>query len=460
MELYCGSCPFACASHARLKDTARYLVIDISSAQALSTRYEEWDLQAFFNKPYVTHLRRDLRRINIDTLHLWCSSLPGGGDARDIIGLHASFDCTTLSRAGACMGREIRTSEGGAISLAAQSDSKHLAALCDTMQALTRVAPTALITLENPWNGHFKEHRLIQELIERHGFWLYRTDFCAAATERMDGKVWTDRQGCLRGAVFPMKPSAMLLRNIPVELIELPRCAGTGCRMTFPGTDTHGYVVQNRAPARQAPIGGPEQQTPTTQGRSSTRSRTANTAPKNAPSTRQRQSRQQGLGAKGQGERDVTRGGGSRGPQAIPAKQTKIRSAHNSRVPLGLFDYIWGAHQQWQRDWDGHEYWCAICGEGGTLWTCTTGGCTAVQHLECSYHQGLGPWRCDDCCIRLPTSHTHNRIRQERDRGTKAQRLQHPPREPTTAPAEPRSPPRPPSRRTRRSSAESDTGDD
>lgn len=249
MELYCGSCPFACASHARLKDTARYLVIDISSAQALSTCYEEWDLQAFFNKPYVTHLRRDLRRINIDTLHLWCSSLPGGGDARDIIGLHASFDCTTLSRAGACMGREIRTSEGGAISLAAQSDSKHLAALCDTMQALTRVAPTALITLENPWNGHFKEHRLIQGLIERHGFWLYRTDFCVAATERMDGKVWTDRQGCLCGAVFPMKPSAMLLRNIPVELIELPRCAGTGCRMTFPGTDTHGYVVQNRAPA-------------------------------------------------------------------------------------------------------------------------------------------------------------------------------------------------------------------
>ena len=63
--------------------------------------------------------------------------------------------------------------KGGAISLATQFDSKHLAALCNTIQALTEVAPKALVTLENPWNGHFKEHRMIQELIENHRFWLY-----------------------------------------------------------------------------------------------------------------------------------------------------------------------------------------------------------------------------------------------------------------------------------------------
>ena len=256
-----------------------------------------------------------------------------------------------------------------------------------------------------------------------------------------------------------MKPSAMLLRNILVELIELPRCAGMECRMTFPGTDTHRYVVQNRAPAQQAPIVGLGPQTPPERGRPPSKSGTANAAPKSAPCICQRQCRQRGTGTEVQHEHDAPRRGGSRGPQALPAKQTKIRSAHNSRVPLGLFDYIWDAHQQWQREWDGHEYWCAVCGEGGTLWTCSTGGCTAVQHLECSHHQALGPWRCDDCCIKLPMSYVQDQILRIGGGGTKAQRLRHPPREPELAPTKPQDPPRPPSRRTRRSSVGSDTRD-
>ena len=38
-------------------------------------------------------------------------------------------------------------------------------------------------------SGHYKEHRLVQEMIEGKVFYLYRTDFCAAATEALDGAV-------------------------------------------------------------------------------------------------------------------------------------------------------------------------------------------------------------------------------------------------------------------------------
>ena len=83
----------------------------------------------------------------------------------------------------------MHTAGGGAVSLPAQYDSEHLKALCLTLRHVARTARSALLSVENPWVGHFKEHRLIQELIEDGVFFLFRNDFYAAATEALDGAV-------------------------------------------------------------------------------------------------------------------------------------------------------------------------------------------------------------------------------------------------------------------------------
>ena len=80
----------------------------------------------------------------------------------------------------------------------AQYDLRHLKALCLTLRYLARVAPRALLSVENPWAGYFKEHRLIQELIEEGLFFLYRTVFCAAATLELDGTAWQSTTGGYR----------------------------------------------------------------------------------------------------------------------------------------------------------------------------------------------------------------------------------------------------------------------
>ena len=96
----------------------------------------------------------------------------------------------------------VRTAGGGAVSLAAQYDSQHLKQLCTTLRYVRVAVPTALVCVENPWSGHFKEHCLVQEMIEDKVFHLYRTDFCAAATEALDGAVTVTASGGLAGGVF------------------------------------------------------------------------------------------------------------------------------------------------------------------------------------------------------------------------------------------------------------------
>ena len=55
------------------------------------------------------------------------------------------------------------------------------------------------MSVENLWLGHFKEHRLVQEMIEDKVFYLYCTDFCAAATEALDRAVTVTVSGGLAG---------------------------------------------------------------------------------------------------------------------------------------------------------------------------------------------------------------------------------------------------------------------
>ena len=58
------------------------------------------------------------------------------------------------------------------------------------------------MSAENPWSGYFKEHRLVQEMIQGKVFYLYHTDFCAAATEGLDGSVTVTATGGLAGGCF------------------------------------------------------------------------------------------------------------------------------------------------------------------------------------------------------------------------------------------------------------------
>lgn len=189
IELYCGSCAFVRYIHSQLELCAHqdratevwYMCVDCLSRKEIEQKYVRWDLASFLRKDWVVYIQRDLRKVSPARLELWCQAATRREQVI-FMAVQACFDCTTLSQAGACNNQEVRTHGGGAVSLPAQYDSRHLKALCLTLRYLARVAPRALLSVENPWARYFKEHRLIQELIEEGIFFLYRTDFCAAAT--------------------------------------------------------------------------------------------------------------------------------------------------------------------------------------------------------------------------------------------------------------------------------------
>ena len=231
--------------------SAWYICIERLPQHELERKYQDWDLKTFLAQPFVIYIQRDLGNLSPQKLELWCKAYTQGCAVEDIVALHASFDCTTLSRAGACNDTEVRTAGGGAVSLAAQYDSQHPKRLCTTLRYVRTAVPTALVSVENPWAGHFKEHRLVQEMIEDKVFYLYRTDFCAAATEALDGAVTVTAAGGLAGGVFSKKPSALLLAGIdPKE--TMPICQMAACRMVIPNTSIHAWVIQSKIKKKRA----------------------------------------------------------------------------------------------------------------------------------------------------------------------------------------------------------------
>ena len=136
IELYCGSCSFARFMQSQHRWSVWYICIDRLPRQKLERKYQAWDLKAFLDQPFVVYIQRDLGNLSPQKLELWCQAFAGGCTITDIMALHASFDCTTLSRAGACNDAEVRTAGGGAVSLAAQYDSQHLRRLCDRYSSL------------------------------------------------------------------------------------------------------------------------------------------------------------------------------------------------------------------------------------------------------------------------------------------------------------------------------------
>ena len=51
------------------------------------------------------------------------------------------------------------------------------------MRLVAGQTPTAMIPVENPWSGYFKEHHAVQETISEEEFWMIRADLYAAACE-------------------------------------------------------------------------------------------------------------------------------------------------------------------------------------------------------------------------------------------------------------------------------------
>ena len=104
------------------------------------------------------YIQQDLGNLTPGKLELWCGAFTNGHTVQDVVALHVSFDCTMLPHAGACNDTEVRTAGGGAVSLAAQYDSQHPKQLYTTLHYVCATAPTALVSVENLWSGHFKEH--------------------------------------------------------------------------------------------------------------------------------------------------------------------------------------------------------------------------------------------------------------------------------------------------------------
>ena len=113
IELYCGSCSFTQFMHLKLQWSTWYICIDQLPQHELERKYQAWDLKAFLAQPLVIYIQQDLGNLSLQKLELWCRAFTNGCTIMNAVALHASFDCTTLSWAGACNDAEVRTAGGG-----------------------------------------------------------------------------------------------------------------------------------------------------------------------------------------------------------------------------------------------------------------------------------------------------------------------------------------------------------
>ena len=257
--------------HSKLGWSAWYVCIGRLPQRKLERKYRGWGLCAFLARLGVVYIQHELGNLAPEKLELWCGAFTNGCAVQDVVALNVSFDCTTLSRAGACNNTEVRTAGGGAVSLAAQYDSQHVKQLCTTLHYVCATVPAALISVENLWSGHFKEHQLVQEMIEGKVFYLYCTDFCAAVTEALDRAVTVTATG---GGVFSQKLPVLLLVGVdPKE--PIPICQKASCRMVILNTSSHAWVIQSKSKQTMDPKGAFEGSDSTTTGREASSSSTS-----------------------------------------------------------------------------------------------------------------------------------------------------------------------------------------
>ena len=208
------------------------------------------------------------------------------------------------------------------------------------------------------------EHRLVQEMIEDKVLYLYKTHFCATATEALDGAVTVTAAGGLAGGVFSKTPSALLLAGVdPKEVV--PICQRAACRIVIPNTSIHAWVIQGKSKRKKD------------SGKTASGSQASGSGQGIPPSSAQ----EQRTNKKGKGPAAGPRE--SQEEETHPA-QRRVPQAVNSRVPLGLWAHIWAAHLSWLATVDGYSSWCSICHEGDDVLLCDGASCGAVQHAACS----------------------------------------------------------------------------
>ena len=170
------------------------------------------------------------------------------------------------------------------------------------MRLMAGQTPTAMISVENPWSGHFKEHHAVQKTTSEDGFWMIRAGLCAAACETLDGSVHVDSKGKMQETAFPMKPAALPVKHILPFSVQPPRCKGTSCRVKLPGTKSHGILVQSRSLMAQGK---------NVKGRTQTKS----------------------------GRMKI-------GNSDVYSRQAKVPHGYSSTIPLGLFKWMWKQHKK------------------------------------------------------------------------------------------------------------------
>ena len=251
IELYGGSMAAARAAKT-IYPRIICICVDSESRAVLEKRYAHLGLAAFLASPGVVFIRFDLRLITPRDLQMWCVREVRSAGPTDIVGVHASVVCTTLTQAGECnKSRENcavsshRGKFGMALTVQAQYDDKALRACLELLEWVASAAPDCVITVENGWHSHFRKHDLVQGMIGKGGsacWQILKTDLCAAASPTLD-TVKGQRM------TFPMKPTAVLVR-FPAGQVRshlrkksLPRCAGAECPMIIEGQRRHQVVV-------------------------------------------------------------------------------------------------------------------------------------------------------------------------------------------------------------------------
>ena len=221
------------------------ICIDSQTQGELERRYSHMDLKAFFDHPRVRFVQFDLRLLTVRDVGVWCRSTFPEATPSDIVGIQASFVCTTLTKAGDCKEPRHRGENGTPLTIQAQFDDTALNVGLEVLRWVSEEAPECLITAENGWHSHFKDHMLVQETLEKGNWQIIKTELCAAANQELD-------RGANRQEIYPKKSTCMLVKwpeevkHMKQEEQILPRCAGEQCPMTLADGRRHQVVVCSR----------------------------------------------------------------------------------------------------------------------------------------------------------------------------------------------------------------------
>ena len=235
IELYAHTSPVCRYAHrAQIAEHVHSLAVDwhvdqvekILPAQHSTHNHEQFNLDL-------------LERRHLDTwvAHYWDISL------QRVDWIHASFDCTTQSLAGAARAIH-RRSDGSPKSLLAKQSDITIDKTLKILDSMTQMPRLRLCTIEQPQHSYFTRHSTVRQLQLTARWNLISSSHCASADEKLDGKVTSD-PNCK--ALFPQKDSVWLVSGVPPYTL-LPMCHAD-CRMLVPGDTVHRLLICRPSPS-------------------------------------------------------------------------------------------------------------------------------------------------------------------------------------------------------------------